>query len=348
MRCTNPLFAYQETDVLNDTGEIVVRNKPLKFITFSGNKEKEFEKWKRIQSDVYMKHYNYYQLPCGQCIACRINHSREWGVRCCLEAKKYKYNMYVTMTYADEFLPLNGKGISTLDYADFKSYMDNLRNYCARHYNHRGIRYYGCGEYGSVENTKRPHFHAILFNVPKQLIDDCVFMFMKNGVAYYNSTIMDSCWSRGKGKNKKNLGFVVISTEVNFKNACYVARYCTKKLTGRQSEMYKQMDILPESSRISNRPGIARGYYDEKAQEIYKNDEIFVDSVGRVRPPKYFDTLYNFEDPEYFELIKEKRKLLAQLNEASRSHLTDKGYIEQLADEELINQRKLNRLPRGN
>ena len=40
-------------------------------------------------------------LPCGQCMACRLNKSRDWATRCVLEAKMHKDNCFVTLTYKD-------------------------------------------------------------------------------------------------------------------------------------------------------------------------------------------------------------------------------------------------------
>ena len=38
-------------------------------------------------------------LPCGQCVGCRLDHSREWAVRCMLEAKEHQFNWFVTFTF---------------------------------------------------------------------------------------------------------------------------------------------------------------------------------------------------------------------------------------------------------
>lgn len=32
------------------------------------------------------------ELPCGQCIGCRLEYSRQWAVRCVLEAMQYEHN----------------------------------------------------------------------------------------------------------------------------------------------------------------------------------------------------------------------------------------------------------------
>ena len=31
------------------------------------------------------------EIPCGKCIGCRLQYSREWATRCMLEAQKYDH-----------------------------------------------------------------------------------------------------------------------------------------------------------------------------------------------------------------------------------------------------------------
>ena len=92
------------------------------------------------------------KLPCGQCVGCRLERSRQWAVRCMHEASLYKRNCFITLTYSNEYLPPN----MSLVKSDFQKFMKRLRKRCGS-----SVRYYYCGEYG--ENFGRPHYHAILF-----------------------------------------------------------------------------------------------------------------------------------------------------------------------------------------
>jgi hypothetical protein len=47
-------------------------------------------------------------LPCGQCIGCRLQRSREWAARCVFEASRHEKNSFITLTYAPECLPEDG------------------------------------------------------------------------------------------------------------------------------------------------------------------------------------------------------------------------------------------------
>ena len=58
-------------------------------------------------------------LPCGNCIGCRLERSRQWAVRCMHEASLYEDNCFLTLTYSPEFLPSDGsfeKGSSSTIY----------------------------------------------------------------------------------------------------------------------------------------------------------------------------------------------------------------------------------------
>ena len=112
------------------------------------------------------------QVPCGCCLECRIQHSREWSDRCVLEAKKYKDNYFVTLTYDDEHLPAK----NSLCPDDLVNFMKRLRK---KFPNHK-IRFFACGEYGTGGNNPlvpmRPHYHIILFNCP---LNDLSYNFQK-------------------------------------------------------------------------------------------------------------------------------------------------------------------------
>ena len=44
-------------------------------------------------------------LPCGQCIGCRIDYSRQWANRCLLELKYHDSAWFCTFTYDDDHVP---------------------------------------------------------------------------------------------------------------------------------------------------------------------------------------------------------------------------------------------------
>lgn len=92
------------------------------------------------------------QVPCGQCIGCRLAHSRDWATRCMHEAHMHESSSFITLTYSPEHLPENG----SLVRKHFTDFLKRLRKALGS----VKIRYFGCGEYGS--KLERPHYHAII------------------------------------------------------------------------------------------------------------------------------------------------------------------------------------------
>lgn len=279
----------------------------------------------------------YQLIPCGNCIGCRIDYSREWAKRCVLEAKGYEDGecWFLTLTYDDEHKPqsydtnnLEGKYInkSTAEIKDepdkkgdqiihingylepkhLQKFFKDLRRYYEYHYDIKGIRFYACGEYG--DRTQRPHYHALVFGMP--IPTNKLNWYKRNelGDPLYYSKELTEIWGRG---------FVTIG-ELNYHTAAYVARYCTKKINGASKEngFYEKQGKTPEFSRMSRRPGIGERYYRENREEIYKNDEIIMKTVKDMvigeRPPRYYDRLYDVDSPEDMELLKRKRKQAAE------------------------------------
>lgn len=79
-------------------------------------------------------------LPCGRCIGCRLERSRQWAMRCMHEASTHTDNSFITLTYTDADLPPDG----SLRKKDFQDFMKRLRKYTGP----EKVRFYMCGEYG--------------------------------------------------------------------------------------------------------------------------------------------------------------------------------------------------------
>ena len=48
------------------------------------------------------------QVPCGKCIGCRLEYSRQWANRCMLELQYCDSAYFVTLTYNDWHVPRFG------------------------------------------------------------------------------------------------------------------------------------------------------------------------------------------------------------------------------------------------
>lgn len=226
------------------------------------------------------------ELPCGQCIGCRLERARMWAVRCVHEASLYEKNCFITLTYDKKYLPENG----SLCLEHFQKFMKRLRKRYGS-----GIRYFHCGEYG--DENRRPHYHALLFNHDFM---DKTFFSERNGYKAYTSQELSELWQKG---------FTVVA-DVSFESAGYVARYSMKKITGEKAKVHYG-DLHAEYATMSRRPGIGKNWYLKYAGDVYPNDRVIINGT-HTRPPRYYDDLLGKADPSTLALIKIEREKDAQ------------------------------------
>ena len=223
-------------------------------------------------------------LSCGQCIGCRLERSRQWATRCVHEASLYDDNCFITLTYNNDNVPIDGG----LNYSHFQLFMKRLR----KRFPNDTIRFYMCGEYG--ENYGRPHYHACLFgfNFPDRVLHSRT----GSGFFIYTSRILESLWS---------YGFSSVA-DFSFESAAYVARYVMKKITGQAAKRhYEVLDEMtgeiynrsPEFCRMSLKPGIGARWWDKFGQsDVVPRDKVVTNGVEST-VPRYYDKLlrrYNF------------------------------------------------------
>lgn len=253
-------------------------------------------------------------VPCGQCIGCRLERSRQWAVRCMHEASLHDENCFLTLTYNNENLPAKG----TLIKRDMQLFFKRLRKRIGKK-----ISYYHCGEYG--ENFCRPHYHAIVFG-------------------YYPTDCIEYNTGSSKVRCSKEIeelwpyGYNVVG-DVSFDSCAYVARYITKKIFGEKAEEYYN-GRLPEYTTMSRRPAIGKKWIDKYKKEVYDNDSIIMRGV-EMKPPKYYDRMFEAIEPEAIALIKGNRE------RAITEAVIKDNYPERLKVKEYVAEQKLKTLKRG-
>ncbi len=233
------------------------------------------------------------KVPCGQCIGCRLERSRQWAMRCVHEAQLHEKNCFITLTYNDENIPKD----STLDKTDLQKFIKRLRKKYGK-----GIRFFACGEYG--ERFKRPHYHICLFNFD---FPDRQVWTEKNDFVLYRSLSLEKLWTFGHS----------IIGEVTFESAAYVARYVTKKITGKKAdEHYSNInketgeithERIPEFVTMSRRPGIGTNWLKKYEGDVYNHDYVIINGK-KCRPPKFYDKRFEITNPDEFLKIKGRRK----------------------------------------
>lgn len=245
------------------------------------------------------------KLPCGQCIGCRLEKSRQWAMRCMHEKQMHEESCFVTLTYDDENLPKGGSLLKR----DMQLFMKRLR----KAYSDKQIRFYGCGEYG--ETTRRPHYHLLLFGL--QFADRQLYKRGKSGEHLYTSEILRQIWPYGHN----------VIGDVTFDSAAYVARYVMKKVTGEAAAAhYISVDemtgelygLAPEFTNMSRRPGIGLEWFQMFGNHAYKFDSVIMNGL-EVRPPRYYDGKYELVDSKALDKLKRKRRRKAVLSKSENT-----------------------------
>lgn len=288
MPCYSPLHAFSYNEVRSANGK--------RQVNFSNALNRAFKLGKEL---VIPPDSELLKLPCGRCVGCRLERSRQWAVRCMHEASLHDRNCFITLTYASEHLPSD----NSLHVEHFQLFMKRLRKQFGS-----DIRFFHCGEYG--ERYKRPHYHACLFNFD---FDDRVQLKVVNGIPLYESETLKRLWPFG----------ISSVGEVTFESAAYVARYIMKKVTGEAAVDYYD-GRKPEYTTMSRRPGIAKGWFDKyHATDVLPTDSVVITRKGEnveMKPPRYYDSQFELIDPELSELVKVDRVERAKLRLCDTSH----------------------------
>nr|QJB19782.1 MAG: replication initiator protein [Microvirus sp.] len=245
------------------------------------------------------------EIPCGNCIGCRLDRAAEWQSRLIHESKMHTRSCFLTCTYDEAHLPHGG----TLVKKHFQDFMKRLR----KHYG-SGIRFFACGEYG--DNTRRPHYHALIFNLDF-VHDQKKYAKGSQGDTIYTSKSLDDIWTHGR---------CYIGT-VTPDSCGYVARYVMKKVNGQLAQdHYKNVDtktgeihqLLPEYIHMSTRPAIGLTFYEAFKDEIIQSDFVLVRGKKR-KTPRYYDKQLEKENPDLLEDLKYLRSVKAKQRSADNT-----------------------------
>lgn len=309
------------------------------------------------------------QVPCNKCLGCRLDHANMWSNRMYIEAKQWKHNMFVTLTYDNEHLPTDRK----LHKKDIQDFLKRLRYYYKgiqewenpkNGKQERPIRYFCCGEYG--DKRGRPHYHMALFNLT--MPDLKFYKLGKNGDKLYYSAELKKIWGKG---------FVIIG-ELTQRSACYIARYVQKKAgVHTSSKVYKHYFDTEEQkykkkliNKIGAKPceeefilmstgvGLGRQWWEENKEFAKKWQYIPVEKDGKItfQPlPRYFKKLWEKEDWESYEIAKyengikarQKMEEILKLEKWNVPEYTDKWLLHLKKIEKALSS-KIKHAPRNN
>lgn len=275
------------------------------------------------------------EIPCGHCLECRLEYSRQWADRCILEAQQYEDNCFITLTYDDLNIPVvddvhpeTGEitKFKTLVKKDLQDFMKRLRSRLDD--KDIKIRFFAAGEYG--DESMRPHYHAIIFGwSPIKEINektgkqDCHLLKMSNlGYAYYHSDFLKEVWPFGNN----------LVTECSWETCAYVSRYVVKKY---KNEKYfsEKTNIQKEFVTMSRRPGIGLKWLQshDVCYATFQNNYVSTPNGSRkISHNRYFDSYLEKEFPEIYEKTKEVRKYFQQERKKLEYFESDLPYIDRL------------------
>ncbi|UPW41555.1 replication initiator protein [Peromfec virus RodF8_58] len=216
-----------------------------------------------IDIEAYGLNYSKVPVPCGHCEACLHSRARDWQIRLYEEMKTAKTAYFLTLTYNDDNVPTvpiwdesTGEYLGrrqTVKVRDLQLFWKKLR----KRFPNANLRYFAVSEYGP--QTLRPHYHAIVFNLPREYAD-------KHKLA--------RIWGNG---------FTEIS-KVTYGRIAYVTKYCFGGL-------YVPDGYAPNFMRCSKRPALGVSWLFNLWQQLETEDldtmYYFKDGY-RLPVPKYY------------------------------------------------------------
>lgn len=356
-----------------------IKDKPTKdsrLVRFLGAAKNQFESFYKSQANGILSHDSGFDtsaelpvlVPCGKCVNCRANHAGEFAVRCYLEGLMTpddRENLFLTFTYDDYKVPfkvIDGHTYYNLCYEDVRRWIHDFRKEVDKLIadglaspitwiddrgsvrSGSGVRYMFCGEYG--EKRQRPHYHMILFGVPKVLLSESVPFSHRNGCAYYRNEFFENLWINHDdydyfksepfykranddeisgelveyflpdfiSRRRSRLGNIIIG-KAEFGSCFYTAGYTLKKAY----EFYDLPEgLLEPAPAYSTRPGLGYTYFTDVylpevkrrcAEGIFELPDILLPNGCYVPCPSYFIRKMELTIPEFYDKIKVYRYL---------------------------------------
>lgn len=289
MGCDFPLTAYRSQEFNPETGRYGMTFSPIRALNST----------------------NPISVPCGRCIGCKLERSRQWALRCKHEATLHEENCFLTLTFSREHLPV--------DYSVHPRHMQLFFKKLRKSLHPKKVRFFLGAEYG--DQNLRPHYHVILFG--HDFHDKRLYETTPRGDKLYTSKQLSVLWPYGLA----TLG------AVTFESAAYTARYATKKITGPQaSDFYLREHpdhhficrVRPEFALMSRRPGIGHGWLAKYKPDVYPSDSVIINGA-ECRPPRFYDQQLSEEE---LAPVKLKRSIAGKRNKRPRTYNAEMAHAE--------------------
>lgn len=226
---------------------------------------------------------NYFNIPCGWCLNCRIDKMNELTDRCEYEYINYGCGAFVTFTFDDYHLnpymfidSKDGQVKASLNKKCLKDFLNRLNKEVHAYTKKYGLtpfcrpdyKYLCVGEYGeNGSQFDRPHFHCLFFGLDFAM---CERLFWK-AWQYQGSIQVGAIRNGGIG---------------------YVISYLDKQFYGYESFLKYDYHHLQKPFQVHSL-GLGEGLYKSQLKYIKEHDSCY-HWRGKDKPvPKYYKDKYN-------------------------------------------------------
>ena len=228
---------------------------------------------------IYDERVLYVNVPCGNCIECRKQKTRNWQVRLHEEIKIHKYSYFITLTFSPAQLGIlkRESGLDECNAVAGKAVRRCLERYRKDH--KKSLRHWFITELGH-EGTERIHLHGMIFS-------DHQLEFVKSDKDHFYR------WKYWK------YGLVYVGDYCNAKTVNYIVKYMNKI----------DSDHLGFVGQIFCSPGIGRSFvtdqtmYDHRYRPNETKDFYRLNNGSKIKLPSYYKHKFLSDDERQFVWI---------------------------------------------
>lgn len=253
-----------------------------------------FPSYRTIQ-DKYTKLHKLVKTTCGRCPECLGKKRQDWYFRLQIELQNSLSCYFLTLTYNDEHLPkcLDDKPCFSVD--DVQKFLKRLRKF----YTGSKIKYFLIGEYGG--NFGRPHYHSIMFNLPKKDI-------------YTLNNEISQIWKNG------------YTSLANITDARigYCCKYCLQNLQSKRTAAHPS--LFPPFL-VSRNPAIGSSYLTDSNIVYHLNNKTFNTNfcgknfiLPRYLREKIFGDYTDIKDEITQEFIKKEKEFYDEISKSPHGY----------------------------
>lgn len=289
------------------------------------------------------------ELPCGKCLGCRQAHATQWANRCTDEARQFRNNSFLTLTYNDRFIPPEGhlssrhlqlflkrlrkkvhrvlaSEATTTRSSSGPAPPPHIRDACRTVVSNprKTLRYFACGEYG--DDTGRPHYHLLIFNAdfPGDQIGS------SKGQPLRVSPIIEDCWT--DPRTKEPYGIHTVSTADPGAVAGYIAKYALKHQHQTARGHTDSDGVWKPAPFLRQSKGLGKAWLEKYHSDLVRG---YIVNNGKKQPiPRYYKTKLKEVYTDTYERLQHYEQQYRLDNQG------DKNTPERRRDSEIIHEQR--------